>query len=652
MIYWHIQMNQPHGRNKIKISSIDMLKESQPVIGTGDWDDIQCEYFKGSHKNGLKRGNIILVHEGEIPIALCSIDSDVFTDNELQSKYKNEIYRKVKVLDFYNGNDKFKDSQGTLKRLLNPNKESWNFIDNWYKKISKAMGNQNLINLIKQKKQIILQGPPGTGKTRLAEILAKELCNSSINNSSKNLYSNEYIAFKLKSKPLIDSATFKTQYKIDRVHKNKCRVMLTTTGSVYDISYNGIRKAINDKLWEKGVQKGGLDPYNAAIGKYLFDNIDNQPNTLENNKDYALIQFHPSYTYEDFVRGIVVKNNNGEIEYKTENKVLAEIAEKALTNYTNHFKDNTAYTNDVKLKEYFNLFTDKILDDIEEHNGFFKLTENIGLINVDDDAFRYKGQNEGWVKNGNRMLFKDILQAFSDNNKERQDIKKNDNLSGLAKQHASYYVRVLNLFYTFLKDNNLSFNNIDIEKEPLKDYVLIIDEINRANLPTVLGELIYALEYRGKEVQSIYDIDGIKSIIIPPNLYIIGTMNTADRSVGHIDYAIRRRFAFVDVLPNIINNVDLDDGKIFMTDKFKEVSKLFLTNFDDYFNDTNVLFVKSEYLSDEFRVEDMWLGHSYFIADNEEDFNFKMEYEIKPILKEYVKDGILNEEAIEIINGL
>src|SRR5690606_7139407 len=94
-------------------------------------------------------------------------------------------------------------------------------------------------------------------------------------------------------------------------------------------------------------------------------------------------------------------------------------------------------------------------------------------------------------------------------------------------------------------------------------YVLIIDEINRANLPAVLGELIYALEYRGEGVDSMYDLDGDTSIILPPNLYIIGTMNTADRSVGHIDYAIRRRFAFVEVLPSaeVINKVVPDDIK-------------------------------------------------------------------------------------------
>lgn len=633
----------------------------------------------------FQKGDWILIANGHTVLALAKV-TNAMHSCLLHPKYEDE-FKKLQIPFEDNlivanadwivlqNNDQFKYQlqQGICKVQ---NIDTIEVFNKTLKKYTMKLQNESLVKLLKQKKQIILQGPPGTGKTRLAQELASQICTTYIDMKTtygspdvdlsleQKAWSNANIAENLVSVESVPSSTGRTTYKIKNIKNDRCTVLLESN-SKYEIPFKGIRDAYRSKLWLGG-QSNGLDPYNAAIAKYLYENlkihesiiIDETPFIPKlNNDDFTLIQFHPSYTYEDFVRGIVVNNNNnnnnnGEIEYITENKILAEIAEKALNNYTNHFKDNTAYNYEVRLKEYFNLFTDNILDAIEEQNGFLKLTDNIGLINVDDDAFRYKGKNEGWIKNGNRMLFKDILQAFTDNNKERQDIKRNKKLSGLAKQHASYYIRVLNLFYKFLKDNNLSFDSNYIEKEPLKDYVLIIDEINRANLPTVLGELIYALEYRGKEVQSIYDIDGEKGIIIPPNLYIIGTMNTADRSVGHIDYAIRRRFAFVDVLPSIINNVDLDEGKMFMTDKFKEVSKLFLKNFDDYLRDNNVLFVKSEYLSDEFRVEDMWLGHSYFIADNQEDFNFKLKYEIKPILKEYVKDGILNEVALELINGL
>jgi 5-methylcytosine-specific restriction protein B len=183
-------------------------------------------------------------------------------------------------------------------------------------------------------------------------------------------------------------------------------------------------------------------------------------------------------------------------------------------------------------------------------------------------------------------------------------------------------------------------------KDSKKPYILVIDEINRANLPAVLGELIYALEYRGEKVDSMYATrEEGNTLILPPNLYIIGTMNTSDRSVGHIDYAIRRRFAFIDILPAILPSDN------FQKDIFRKVSELFISNFEDYVKNPSVELKISEHLSEEFRPEDVWLGHSYFIK-GEEDFDLRKKFEIIPILKEYVKDGILKQSALHLINGL
>jgi 5-methylcytosine-specific restriction endonuclease McrBC GTP-binding regulatory subunit McrB len=182
--------------------------------------------------------------------------------------------------------------------------------------------------------------------------------------------------------------------------------------------------------------------------------------------------------------------------------------------------------------------------------------------------------------------------------------------------------------------------------------VLVIDEINRANLSAVLGELIYALEYRGRAVDSMYavkkkddsDIETEnRQLVLPKNLYIIGTMNTADRSAGNLDYAIRRRFAFIDVLPESL----LDKG--FDHVLFEKVRALF--SIDDEYRE------RSNHLAEEFRPRDVALGHSYFIGLKEDPEDparrkFTIEYEIKPILLEYVKDGVLKESAREIIAEL
>lgn len=79
------------------------------------------------------------------------------------------------------------------------------------------------------------------------------------------------------------------------------------------------------------------------------------------------------------------------------------------------------------------------------------------------------------------------------------------------------------------------------------ELVLILDELNRGNIPSIFGELLYALEYRGEPVATPYSIDGNRSITVPKSLQVIGTMNTADRSIAVIDYALRRRFVFLDV---------------------------------------------------------------------------------------------------------
>ena len=237
--------------------------------------------------------------------------------------------------------------------------------------------------------------------------------------------------------------------------------------------------------------------------------------------EYKLVQFHPAYSYEDFVRGIVAKvNDEGKVFYETENKILATFAQQAID-------------------------------------------------------------------------------------------------------------------------------------QPAVNFVLIIDEINRANLPAVLGELIYALEYRYDPavpreavVQGIYTVKTGRSgeqssneLKLPKNLYLIGTMNSADRSVGHIDYAIRRRFAFVDVLPsvNVLDTAIADEHvRTKAIGLYKQVESLFT----------------AEHLAADFERDQVQLGHSYFIAETQALLQLRLDYEIRPILREYIRDGVLLGSAAEIVANL
>lgn len=174
-------------------------------------------------------------------------------------------------------------------------------------------------------------------------------------------------------------------------------------------------------------------------------------------------------------------------------------------------------------------------------------------------------------------------------------------------------------------------------------FFLIIDEINRANLATVFGELIYGLEYRTEPVATPYAVNDNNRISLPDNLYIIGTMNTADKSIGGIDYAIRRRFLFFEQLPdeNIIKDYKAENGEeqkklnILACKLFENVKKIF----------------EEDYLSPEYRKEDVQIGHTYFLVDSKEKLMKRFEYQIIPILKEYYKDGIISFDASETADG-
>ena len=348
--------------------------------------------------------------------------------------------------------------------------------------------------------------------------------------------------------------------------------------------------------------------------------------SLEGNEQFKLIQFHPSYSYEDFVRGIVAKPNeegNG-IVYTAENKILGAFAKEAFNNW--HKAQQSTQT--LKEEEVFEAFIEHIKEELAQSEDYkYPLTEAVYLFDADDKRFKYKGDNWEVHSKGLNMKFSEIKKIIDSNTTERKDIIKNYNLEALTRQMSTYFLRIVEKYYEFRENYKPT-----VDKILLKNYVLIIDEINRANLSAVLGELIYALEYRGEAVQSMYAIEGENNLILPSNLYIIGTMNTADRSVGHIDYAIRRRFAFVNILPKDLTNElgDQFEGKL-----FAKVTNLFNTN-----------------LSPEFKKEEVQLGHSYFITKNT-PIGIRWEYEIKPILLEYVKDGILVGEGIETtINNL
>lgn len=380
-----------------------------------------------------------------------------------------------------------------------------------------------------------------------------------------------------------------------------------------------------------------------------------QKDNLEHSAQYKLVQFHPSYTYEDFVRGIVVETDNGVPNYKTINKLLGDFAKEALRNWEDSKKEPEILSRDKWVEGNLKKFKDSLQEKLNrEDEKPIKIKEGISptITAIEDNAFRCNRYNNP----NDSVLIKDcdIINGYIGLYLENPIVKVKDNLNlSKSARTGMYYLyqNLITLFKKYLDEENIAYINSKVDQEPVSEnkYILIIDEINRANLPAVMGELIYALEYRGESVNSMYAIDGENKLTIPPNLYIIGTMNTADRSVGQIDYAIRRRFAFIDMLPHVLDNVEGFDS-----DLFELISQLFIENYNEYKNNPKIPLKRSAHLSEEFRPEDVWLGHSYFIMgkDDKNCRDMRLNYEIKPILKEYLKDGIFKSSAEEIINSL
>ena len=167
------------------------------------------------------------------------------------------------------------------------------------------------------------------------------------------------------------------------------------------------------------------------------------------------------------------------------------------------------------------------------------------------------------------------------------------------------------------------------ENNPDKDFYLIIDEINRGNLSKIFGELLMLIEKDKRETSVTLAYSKVK-FKVPKNLYLIGLMNTADRSIAIIDYALRRRFSFVDIMPAYENEKFKDYIASLNNEKLNRIIKTIKDLNKEISNDVS--------LGEEFMI-----GHSYFCNLTKENLDNKIDlivkYEIKPLLKEYWFDN-------------
>lgn len=346
----------------------------------------------------------------------------------------------------------------------------------------------------------------------------------------------------------------------------------------------------------------------------------NRYNELKTEGRIAFTTFHQSMDYEEFVEGLKPVSTSNGVIFESKAGLFKEICDSALL-------ANITLTQNISQKVEFEDAFDYLLEQITASDTFTlptKTNQDITLTKTlnNNIQFRHNGATKKYTVSRDRLLRvynkynnSDLVNNISNISNAMREIIGGCNASGYWAV-LKYIVDHKNVNEDDVTDiENLSekdkesaiqtyINSSKEDRRSVKgqNYVLIIDEINRGNISKILGELITLLE-ADKRIGEPNELTAKlpysqKEFGVPSNLYIIGTMNTADRSVGYIDYAIRRRFGFISIKSdfNVIADQLDDVVKPFADMLYKSVEKLM------------------EQVSPEFNAEDLMIGHSYFIA--------------------------------------
>lgn len=317
------------------------------------------------------------------------------------------------------------------------------------------------------------------------------------------------------------------------------------------------------------------------------------------------VTFHQSYGYEEFVEGIKAKTTDKGIEYKIESGIFKKLCEKAEKNITN--EDEVSF--DEAYSQYLNSFDNG--KELQTKTGAsFKIKKNAR------DNFSLLTGSE-FKKNGS--IIKERLEGYV--------------LFDKITDWASYLPIIGDEIKSLMKNKS---------NKNTQNYILIIDEINRGNISKIFGELITLIEPSKRigadeeiRVKLPYSGDNEEAFGVPSNLYILGTMNTADRSIAPIDTALRRRFVFEEMVPN----PDLLTKKK-TPDIYDEVNLKSLLE---------AINTRIEYLYD----RDHTIGHAYLIDVKDlNDLKFAFKNKIIPLLAEYFYEDWENIDLVLNKNGM
>ena len=355
--------------------------------------------------------------------------------------------------------------------------------------------------------------------------------------------------------------------------------------------------------------------------------------TDEQKKQIEFVQFHPSYDYSDFVEGLRPKmNEDGTMGFELYDGIFKSFPDKARRNFESSKKSRKAIEQEASVQTQMKAF----FDSIEYGETSFKtVTGNkFTIADIDEEKNRIYIEIPG-NKTANKLVLNiGEIRAMLESGLEFNKISDITNFFG--KQFATQGYSYDFALFKEIKSKQIKLNDADMNSEKLKNYIFIIDEINRGEISKILGELFFTIDpgYRGPagSVATQYSnmhVNQAEKFYIPENVYIIGTMNDIDRSVEPIDFAMRRRFRFIEIkVKETQYMLDCLGDNDLKSEAVKKMDSL------------NEEILKVEDLNENYQI-----GASYFLKLKELSFDELWEDYIRPLLHEYVH-GLYNEEDI------
>jgi MoxR-like ATPase len=355
-----------------------------------------------------------------------------------------------------------------------------------------------------------------------------------------------------------------------------------------------------------------------------------------------LVQFHPSYSYEDFVQGIKPNVKDSKVTYEVKDGIFKKLCQSIDggegIDYEAKVEKFESIKNPIYAEEIGIRFHGPGINKTKKEK-FFEVLEKIKTNHQVIDNFKEfeKITNFFFLITSEEMRERDNPKEFYRFGKGIPGYLQLKNALEEGKVGCIFYEKKIGGFYQLG-----ILNGLDETAFSSTPKVLIIDEINRGNLSKIFGELIYALEYRNEEIRlqySEFDDSSNGFLIVPDNLLIIGTMNTADRSIALFDIALRRRFAFIPMIVDYdivlktigLNDVDVNDLKKKLDEKLSSHTKKVVLS-------VLALNIINKRIIDDIRMgREKQIGHTYLlkIANDENQFLNVWKYQIIPLLEEF-----------------